>query len=396
MRKIIFLDVDGTLVDYHNRIPESAIRAIRQARENGHLVYVCTGRSRAEMQPELWEIGLDGMIGGNGSYVEHQDQVIMHQLLSEEDSRAIVDWLHERGLEFYLESNNGLFASENFRERARETLRIYSMNKGKTAEEVADQEVEDVIHGMIFDGQLYRNDLNNVIQAIDQQGRELIVMGKGLGFQKKAGEELDTSKIEKTFVLQNDYQQSDLSSLYLQMESGEVEVVNAIINRAEETLEVQFDLSLYLALADHLHFVFQRCREGIFIENPLSWEVRKFYPKEYQIGLEALQLVQERLGLELGKGEASSIALHLVNAQKNGAFGKETQTISKIVTQILDIVRLHFGSVTYEEDTSYHRFVTHIQYFAQRVANGVVEGQLSRFLRLYNKNSPAYCGSLPF
>ncbi len=129
---------------------------------------------------------------------------------------------------------------------------------------------------------------NNVIQAMDQQGRELIVMGKGLGFQKKAGEELDTSKIEKTFVLQNDYQQSDLSSLYLQMESSEVEVVNAIINRAEETLEVQFDLSLYLALADHLHFVFQRCREDIFIENPLSWEVRKFYPKEYQIGLEAL------------------------------------------------------------------------------------------------------------
>ncbi|MGU8019006.1 HAD family hydrolase [Streptococcus suis] len=167
MRKIIFLDVDGTLVDYHNRIPESAIRAIRQARENGHLVYVCTGRSRAEMQPELWEIGLDGMIGGNGSYVEHQGQVIMHQLLSAEDSRAIVDWLHERGLEFYLESNNGLFASENFRERARETLRIYSMNKGKTAEEVATQEVEDIMHGMIFDGQLYRNDLNKVSFALD-------------------------------------------------------------------------------------------------------------------------------------------------------------------------------------------------------------------------------------
>ncbi|HEL2218240.1 TPA: HAD family hydrolase [Streptococcus suis] len=167
MRKIIFLDVDGTLVDYHNRIPESAIRAIRQARENGHLVYVCTGRSRAEMQPELWEIGLDGMIGGNGSYVEHQGQMVMHQVISKVDSRAIVDWLHERGLEFYLESNNGLFASENFRERARETLRIYSMNKGKTAEEVANQEVEDVIHGMVFDGELYRDDLNKVSFVLD-------------------------------------------------------------------------------------------------------------------------------------------------------------------------------------------------------------------------------------
>ena len=69
MSKLIFLDVDGTLVDYHNRIPESAIKAIRQAREKGNLVYVCTGRSKAEMQPELWEIGLDRMIGGNGSYV---------------------------------------------------------------------------------------------------------------------------------------------------------------------------------------------------------------------------------------------------------------------------------------------------------------------------------------
>ncbi|HEM3486162.1 HAD family hydrolase [Streptococcus suis] len=167
MRKIIFLDVDGTLVDYHNRVPESAIRAIRQARENGHLVYVCTGRSRAEMQPELWEIGLDGMIGGNGSYVEHQGQVIMHQLISKEDAKAVVDWLHERGLEFYLESNNGLFASENFRERARETLRIYSMNKGKTAEEVANQEVDDLMYGMIFDGQLYRDDLNKVSFVLD-------------------------------------------------------------------------------------------------------------------------------------------------------------------------------------------------------------------------------------
>lgn len=167
MSKIIFLDVDGTLVDYHNRIPQSAIEAIQQARQNGHLVYVCTGRSRAEMQPELWDIGLDGMIGGNGSYVEHHEEVVMHQMISEEDSKAIVDWLQGRGLEFYLESNNGLFASENFRERARETLKIYSMSKGKTAEEVAHQEVEDVMHGMVFGRQLYRNDLNKVSFVLD-------------------------------------------------------------------------------------------------------------------------------------------------------------------------------------------------------------------------------------
>ncbi|MFZ7176101.1 Cof-type HAD-IIB family hydrolase [Streptococcus hyovaginalis] len=162
MSKAIFLDVDGTLVDYDNTIPESAITAIRQARQNGHKVYVCTGRSRAEMQPEIWDIGIDGMIGGNGSYVEDQGQVIMHQLISKEDTKHIVDWLHSRGLEFYLESNNGLFASENFRDAARPVLREYSLRKGRTQEEVKDQEAEDALHGLVYGGELYRDDLNKV------------------------------------------------------------------------------------------------------------------------------------------------------------------------------------------------------------------------------------------
>lgn len=162
MSKIIFLDIDGTLVDYHNRVPESAVKVIQQARQNGYYVFVCTGRSRAEMQPELWEIGLDGMIGGNGSYIEHNGQVIMHQLISKEDAKAIVDWLHERGLEFYLESNNGLFASENFKEVARPVMRQYALSKGKTAAEVEHMEAEDALHGLIYGGELYRDDLNKV------------------------------------------------------------------------------------------------------------------------------------------------------------------------------------------------------------------------------------------
>ncbi|MEQ9809861.1 HAD family hydrolase [Streptococcus jiangjianxini] len=162
MSKIIFLDVDGTLVDYHNRVPESAVKAIRLARDNGHKVYVCTGRSRAEMQDAIWDIGIDGMIGGNGSYVEDNEEVVMHRLISKEEAKHIVDWLHSRGLEFYLESNNGLFASENFKDAARLVLREYSLRKGKTEEEVKDQEPEDALHGLIYGGELYRDDLNKV------------------------------------------------------------------------------------------------------------------------------------------------------------------------------------------------------------------------------------------
>lgn len=162
MPKIIFLDVDGTLVDYHGHIPKSAVSAIQKARQNGHMVFVSTGRSRAEIQPELWDIGLDGMIGGNGSYVEYRGHVIMHQLIPKEEAIRLVDWLHQRGLEFYLESNNGLFASEHFRDAARPVMRQYVMQKGKSAEEVKDLEPEDTFHGIIYGANLYRDDLNKV------------------------------------------------------------------------------------------------------------------------------------------------------------------------------------------------------------------------------------------
>lgn len=160
MSKIIFLDVDGTLMDYENNIPKSAVTAIRKARENGHKVYLNTGRSKAEIYQNLWDIGLDGMIGGNGSYVEDHGHVVMHQMITKEQGKKIVDWLHHRGLEFYLESNNGLFASEDFETKGNYSIKEYSKRKGKKGAE--EMTIRDAFPEMIFGGELYRDDLNKV------------------------------------------------------------------------------------------------------------------------------------------------------------------------------------------------------------------------------------------
>lgn len=160
MGKILFLDVDGTLMDYENHLPASAAEAVRRARANGHRVYICTGRSRAEVYPELWDMGLDGMIGGNGSYVEDRGTVVFHQTITLDQCRRAVDWFHSRGLEFYLESNNGLFASENFEEAAQESVREYSRQRRKPG---ADQlTVRQAFPDMIYGGELIRDDLNKI------------------------------------------------------------------------------------------------------------------------------------------------------------------------------------------------------------------------------------------
>lgn len=160
MKKIVFLDVDGTLVDYENRIPKSAIEAIRETRKNGHKVYICTGRSRTEVYQELWDIGLDGMIGGNGSYIEDNGNIVMHKVLTLEECKRIVDWLHSKGLEFYLESNAGLFASEKFEIVGERAIQEYSKRKGKVGAE--EMTVRKAFPEMIFGKKLYRDDLNKI------------------------------------------------------------------------------------------------------------------------------------------------------------------------------------------------------------------------------------------
>lgn len=162
MGKIIFLDVDGTLIDYEAKLPASAAKAVDMARANGHKVYICTGCSKAEvLQRNLCD--LDGMIGGNGAYVEDHDEVIMHQGLSKEDVKHIVDWCNERHLGFYLEANSGMYCNDYMLEQGPETMVKYALGKGSDLEK-AKKTSKAFIDGFIhLQGEdLYRDDVNKI------------------------------------------------------------------------------------------------------------------------------------------------------------------------------------------------------------------------------------------
>ena len=161
-KKILFLDVDGTLIDYRAIMPESAGRAVDQARSNGHLVYICTGCSKAEvLERNLCE--LDGMIGANGGYVEDHGEVILHQSIPVDDVRTIVEWCDARGLGAVLETNEGIFYSTLMKDQARTVYSKYAAGKGSTFED-AWKKNEHITDQMIFlEGEdRYRTDINKI------------------------------------------------------------------------------------------------------------------------------------------------------------------------------------------------------------------------------------------
>lgn len=105
---VVLLDIDGTLVDYRTDLPASAAAAVHCPGRRRHRVYLCTGRSRAEIYPELWQLGVDGLIGVMAA-MSSSGEVIFHQVMDETVVAEAIDWMSGDGLGYYLECNSGLF-----------------------------------------------------------------------------------------------------------------------------------------------------------------------------------------------------------------------------------------------------------------------------------------------
>lgn len=161
-RKVIFLDVDGTLIDYRAIMPESAGKAVDAARANGHLVYICTGCSKFEVE-QRHLCDLDGMIGANGGYVEDHGNVLLHQSFTVEQVKHIVDWCNERHLGITLEANGGMFNNEYMIEQAPIVYAKYAMGKGVDEAKAKESTKDAGANLVILKGDdLYRDDINKI------------------------------------------------------------------------------------------------------------------------------------------------------------------------------------------------------------------------------------------
>lgn len=119
-QKIIFLDIDGTLTEPgSNEPPESAVRAIRQARKRGHFVFLCTGRNYDMLSP-LLKYGFDGVVASSGGYIECRKEVIYDCPMTEEQKRMAMDILKENGVFRTVECMDGSYTDEGFKDFLRE------------------------------------------------------------------------------------------------------------------------------------------------------------------------------------------------------------------------------------------------------------------------------------
>ena len=207
---------------------------------------------------------------------------------------------------------------------------------------------------------------NNVVCAYNANNKEVVIMGKGIGFKASEGELVDEKKIEKIFVMDSQSVIDKFKKLIEKLPMEHFKVSHEIISYSKRTLGKRLNQNIYITLTDHINFAVYRFKNGMQFSNPLLWEVKQFYKSEYLIGEYAINLIKEKLGVEMTEDEAASIALHIVNAEYNTDM-KDALKITTLISDILNIIKEFYNVDLDEESLHYSRLITHLKFLSQRL-----------------------------
>ena len=212
---------------------------------------------------------------------------------------------------------------------------------------------------------------NNAVMVKEDNGRDAVIIGCGLAFRKKIGDEVDESLIEKTFILKEKDTLEKFKMILEHIPTEQISLCYDIVEYAKNMLNCELNDYIYVTLTDHISYTLKLFDEGIERPNILIWEIKKFYPKEYNIGLKALEFIESELGKKINEEEAGNIALHLITAQINGKSDKTdiAYNMTKKIQDILNIVKYTYDIELDEHSLNYERFITHLRFFFKRLNN---------------------------
>ena len=207
---------------------------------------------------------------------------------------------------------------------------------------------------------------NNIVTSLDEQNREIIVMGRGLGFGRKPGMTIDDGKVEKVFRLNSAGENQKLVDIIQDIPLEHIKVADQIIEYAKNMLGEKLKETIYLSLIDHIDGAIERYENQIQFANPLLWEIKQYYPSEFKVGVQSLNILKKMLGIELPVDEAAFIALHFITAEYDTKMDV-TFDIPRLIDDIIAIVESEFSIKINKESIHYERFITHLKFFAARV-----------------------------
>ncbi|MDT3316570.1 PRD domain-containing protein [Microbacterium sp. KSW4-11] len=209
---------------------------------------------------------------------------------------------------------------------------------------------------------------NNVVISLDEQGRERVLMGRGLGFQLKPSDTLDPAKVEKTFILETGEDGERERRMLADTPYAIVEAVSRAVDQAERSLGHHLGRRLTMAVIDHVQFVLERLEKGIRIPAANMPELRVLHPAEFSAARTMAESISAALETELPAEEAVFLTMHVLNATRDEPNGTAALLFRR-VQHVVMTVENGLGVKLDVESPDYARFVLHIQFLLQRLVS---------------------------
>lgn len=206
---------------------------------------------------------------------------------------------------------------------------------------------------------------NNIVATITDDNNEAIVQGAGIGFKKKPGDEIDSSKIEKIFLFK-DEEKSRFSRLMEDIPIVYFEIAQYIAYIAAKKLNIKISNKVIISLTDHICFAVERKRQGITLPNLMLDEIKVLYPNEYSVGEEALNIIERECNIRLDEDEIGYIAIHIVNAELNVG-SENTYNIINVSKKIMDIIEDVCKIDIKKDSLKCSRLLIHLKFLAKRI-----------------------------
>lgn len=228
---------------------------------------------------------------------------------------------------------------------------------------------------------------NNVMIADHPKFGEVILIGKGIGFNRKKGDLIEEGQAEKMFVLKDEKEQANYIKLLPFVENDLHEAIIASIELIKKRTDSQLNEHIHVALTDHLMFAASRMATGLEFKNPFLVETKTLYPTEFEIAKDVVQLFKDKSGIELPEGEIGFIALHIHSAVMNRNLS-DVNRHSQLVTKLVQMIEENLDIVIDKEGIDYTRLVRHMRFTIERVNNGEKVDEPEKFATLLKEEYP--------
>jgi len=228
---------------------------------------------------------------------------------------------------------------------------------------------------------------NNVIIANHPQHGEVVVIGKGIGFNRKTKDRIPDSAAEKMFILTKPEEQEQYKQLVPHIDEKLIEAVNDIILNAVKSSDAPLNEHIHIALTDHIAFAIKRHAQGLYIHNPFLYETREMYPEAYEMAEYAVDTIRKKLGVDLGEEEIGFIALHFHSALTNQHIS-EVRKHSELIADLVHTVEQQLEFTIPRDTLDYSRLLTHLRFAIERVRRGETVTEISSLDGLLKREYP--------